>query len=108
MRVWFLRLGEETAVYGADGSKEEITREELAKREVPYTYVVRHWNMSIYVSRSIHRAIARKLVEETQTPPLPTQEQWSDWLRPLSTTMHIEFTCRDCVARCKMFNRYAR
>ena len=107
MRVWFLKLGEESAIYGADGSKEDITREELAKREVPYAYVLRYWNTSIHVAKCLHRAIARKFATETQSPPLPTQEQWSDWLRPLSATMHIEFACTNCGAKCKTFNRYA-
>ena len=42
MRVWVVRLGNATIGYGADGSRMEMTRQELARQEVPYAYVQRH------------------------------------------------------------------
>ena len=108
MRVWYVRQGAQQAVYGADGSKEELSRQELARREVPYAYVQRHEKAAIRVARCMHRAITKKFKEHIQTKPLPSAEEWMDWLKPLSTSMHIEFACQDCGARCKTFNRYAQ
>ena len=107
MRVWHVQQGRHEAYYGVDGSKVEATRQELSRIEVPDAYAKRHWANSLTVPNSMHRAILLKLATAARTTPLPTQAQWEDWLRPISSTMHIEFLCRLCGMLCKTFNRYA-
>ena len=38
MRVWYMRLGDKSAYYGADGSRVDATREELTELEVPFVF----------------------------------------------------------------------
>ena len=84
-----------------------MTREELADLEVPIAYVKRHWHNAITVPRCQHRAVMRRFGDISLFEALPTEQQWRDWLAPLSAHMHIEFACQSCGARCKTYNRYA-
>ena len=83
LRVWVARLGDTTMGYGADGSVLEMPRRDLAKKEVPFEYVQRHWNKAIPGSRCFHRALTRKFFMEAEKGSLPTKEEWEEWLRPI-------------------------
>ena len=107
MRVWYMRLGDKSAYYGADGSRVDATREELTELEVPLMYVQRYWRDSLTVPRCQHRAIMRKLMEWVLVGELPTERQWKAWLAPNSTEVYIEFMCQECEAKCKTFNQFA-
>ena len=62
-------------IIGADGSKTDMTCEELADLEVPKTYVERHWHDAITVPRCKARAIMKKLAEDPASPYLPSEQQ---------------------------------
>ena len=107
MRVWFVKQQNVCAYYGADGTKKDVTQEEMASLELPHAYVRRHWDHAIHASRCLHRAILKKLGAAARSLPLPSEEQWMEWVKPISPSMCVEFTCQSCGAICKTHNRYA-
>ena len=107
MRVWFVKQQDTSAYYGADGTKKDVTQAEMSSLELPYAYVRRHWDHAIHASRCLHRAILKKMGKAARSLPLPSEEQWAEWIKPISPAMCVEYTCQSCGALCKTHNRYA-
>ena len=49
----------------------------------------------------------KKLGAAAHSLPLPSEEQWTEWVKPISPSMCVEFTCQSYGAICKTHNRYA-
>ena len=93
MRVWFVKQGNVSAYYGADGTKKDITQTEMSSLELPHVYVHRYWEHAIHASRCLHRAILKKMGAAARSLPLPSEEQWAVWIKPISSDMCVEYTC---------------
>ena len=78
MRVWFVKQQNICAYYGTNGTKKDVTQEEMSSLELPYAYVRRYWDHAIHASQCLHRAILKKLGAAARSLPLPSEEQWME------------------------------
>ena len=76
MRVWYMRLGDKSAYYTADGSRVDATREELTELEVALAYMQRYWHNALTVPRCQYRAIVKKIMECLPSFEMLTERQW--------------------------------
>ena len=61
------------------------------------------------LTKLVERAVRKKLVECSKgDAPMPTKEQWREYLSLESQTLCIEYSCRHCGALCKVFNKYGQ
>ena len=59
--------------------------------------------------KPVERAVRKKLVECSKgEAQLPNKEQWREFLAPDSQMLCIEYNCRHCGAKCKVFNKHGQ
>ena len=61
------------------------------------------------LTKPVERAVRKKLVECSKgDTPMPTKEQWREYLSLESQTLCIEYSCRHCGALCKVLNKFGQ
>ena len=61
------------------------------------------------LTKPVERAVRKKLVECSKgDAPMPSKDEWREYLSMESQTLCIEYSCRHCGALCKVFNKYGQ